>query len=256
MTDKLEKKLETLEEDLKEQKEDLEEVIEEQDDKFEGLIEEQDKNFEQLTNKLEERFQLSINALKAEFSEKIESQQNKIRQLEEVIADNRKELSNQINNSIQELKEQFSGQLKAEKQYSSKLEQNMELSIKKIVNNIENQKAITDERFSALREDISKENQESSRKIDALKEELDTLKISYTINEKNLLEKVKEVIKVEVKNAVQGYEKEALMNVWIDELGEIIKDFDKLKQQNPEDFELHVKKIASTIELFRQKLKT
>jgi DNA repair exonuclease SbcCD ATPase subunit len=255
LTEKLEKKLKKLKENFKENRNEIEDVIDEQEDKFKELLEKQEEQFEQSFDNQEQQFQTSINTLEDEFSQKFESQQVRIQQLEQEVEENRQQLLSKLSTSLEQLNDQFKEKIQEEEEYIGRLEENVELSMKKIVRNIENQKANTDERITALREDIAQENHELMGKIESLKEELDTLKISYTINEKNLLEKVKDVIKIEVKNAVKGYEKEALMNVWIDELKEIINDFEKLKQQNPEEFELNVKKIASTIEFFRKKLK-
>lgn len=233
MAEKFEKRVKKLKDQLKDQKDDFEEAIDKQENKFNDALKE-------IAKKIEKQ---------------IESQKVQIQQLEKKIETTHKQIKNELENSIGKVEIEFSEKLKSEQEYIKKLEQNVEKTIKRMIRNIENQKSTTDDRIQSLKDNISQENHELMVKIGDLKEELDTLKISYTINEKTLLEKVKDVIRVEVKNAVVGYEKEALMNVWIEELKEIINDFDKLKQQNPEEFDLHIKEIVSTIEFFRKRLK-
>jgi chromosome segregation ATPase len=267
MTEKIENKLENLKDKLKDQKNKFKELINEQDEKFEGLNEQQNErleralemqreDFNELFNEQKEEYEHLIMELERELTETIESQQNKIQELEREIKANRKDTLNELDTTANVIKDEFLQKHQSQQEYIRKLEQNFERSVKKIINNIEHQKTITDERIQSLKEDFSQENHELTSKIEDLRGELDTLKISYTINEKKLLEKVKDVIRVEVKNAVKGHEKETLMNVWIDELKEIANDFDELKQQNPEEFELKIKEITSTIEFFREKLET
>ena len=44
-----------------------------------------------------------------------------------------------------------------------------------------------------------------------------------------------------------------LMNLWIDELKEIVRDFDKLKDMHPKDFKLQINEITSTIKSYKDK---
>jgi hypothetical protein len=58
----------------------------------------------------------------------------------------------------------------------------------------------------------------------------------------------------EMRASVQGKEKEILMKLWIDELKEIIQDFDGLKKMKPNEFNLQVKEISETIRTFKREL--
>ena len=58
----------------------------------------------------------------------------------------------------------------------------------------------------------------------------------------------------EVRISCNNKEEEILMNMWIDELKEIINDFDKLKEMNPKDLKIQIGEIAKVIALFKEKL--
>ncbi len=90
--------------------------------------------------------------------------------------------------------------------------------------------------------------------MENLKNNYDVLKVSFTVKEKTLLEKIKLFIETEMFNAVKGKEKEILMRLWIDELKTFSNDFQKLKKAHPKEFMLQLNEIAKTIEMFRHKL--
>ena len=80
------------------------------------------------------------------------------------------------------------------------------------------------------------------------------LKISYTVNDKQLMEKIEAMISGEVRNACGDKEREILMNIWIKELKDIIHNFEKLKKIHPREFNIKMNEIADTIEVFKQKI--
>jgi hypothetical protein len=43
------------------------------------------------------------------------------------------------------------------------------------------------------------------------------------------------------------------MNVWIDELKQIIGNLDQLKETNPKELKIHINEISKVIESFKQK---
>jgi len=90
--------------------------------------------------------------------------------------------------------------------------------------------------------------------FESLKTQQDVLKISYAVNEKKLLEKLKTVINDEIKNRIDGKESEILMKIWIEEFKDIIDNFEKLKKLKPKEFSVRLNEIANTIELFKQKI--
>jgi len=90
--------------------------------------------------------------------------------------------------------------------------------------------------------------------IEQLKNNQDVFKINIDTIEKRVLETVESMIYSEVRMACRNKEKEILMNLWIDELKEIISNLDKLKELHPKDFKLYINEISSTVESFKKKI--
>lgn len=90
--------------------------------------------------------------------------------------------------------------------------------------------------------------------LEAVKSQQDVLRISYTINESQLMNKIKELISNELKNSIKGKEEQILMRTWIDELKKIVSNFDELKKLHPREFNLQLEEISNIIEMFKQKL--
>ncbi|MFX1339951.1 MAG: hypothetical protein ACFFDK_15170, partial [Promethearchaeota archaeon] len=103
-------------------------------------------------------------------------------------------------------------------------------------------------------EQFTKDKRHINEELETLKGQQDVLKISYTVNEKQLLEKIEAMISSEVRNACGDKEREILMNIWIKELKGIIADFEKLKKMHPQEFNIKMNEIANTIEVFKQKV--
>ena len=103
-------------------------------------------------------------------------------------------------------------------------------------------------------EQFTKDKRHINEELEILKGQQDVLKISYTVNEKQLLEKIGALIASEVRNACGDKEREILMNIWIKELKSIIADFEKLKKMHPQEFNITMNEIANTIEVFKQKI--
>lgn len=89
--------------------------------------------------------------------------------------------------------------------------------------------------------------------LETLKSEQDLVKITVDVLKKQIKESAKEWIDNEIKLACKNKEKEILMNLWIDELKEIINNLDKLKEIHPKELKLHINEISHTIESFKQK---
>lgn len=89
--------------------------------------------------------------------------------------------------------------------------------------------------------------------LETLKSQQDLVKITLDVQKKQIHDSAKEWINDEIKLACKNKEKEILMNLWIDELKEIIENLDKLKDINPKELKLHFNEISSTIGAFKQK---
>jgi len=191
---------------------------------------------------------------KKDFSDIIDAQKDYTENFFEKFENLLNQQEKEFENKLKAQEKEFSDLIQAQKEYISKLEQNVDKSIRKLVKSIDSHKKITKDMINELKEEFLRDKNALESKIEELQAQQDVLKISYTINEKKLIKKVKEVIREDVKEAVKGQERELLMNVWIEELKRIITDFEQLKQLKPEEFEMQLDEICSTIDLFKKKL--
>jgi hypothetical protein len=68
------------------------------------------------------------------------------------------------------------------------------------------------------------------------------------------MDTIRETITSEINKKIKGRESELLMKIWIDEIKDIIGNFEKLKKLHPKEFSLQLKEISETIEIFKQKV--
>ena len=90
--------------------------------------------------------------------------------------------------------------------------------------------------------------------LEHIKNQQDVLKISYTVNEKKLLDKIEKIVIKKVYEKINGRENEILMKIWVDEFKDIIANFEKLKKVDPKEFKIRLKEITDTIEMFKSKI--
>lgn len=90
--------------------------------------------------------------------------------------------------------------------------------------------------------------------LEHIKNQQDVLKISYTVNEKKLLDKIEKIVIKKVHEKINGRENEILMKIWVDEFKDIIANFEKLKKVDPKEFKIRLKEITDTIEMFKSKI--
>ena len=90
--------------------------------------------------------------------------------------------------------------------------------------------------------------------LEHIKNQQDVLKISYTVNEKKLLDKIEKIVIKKVHEKIDGRENEILMKIWLDEFKDIIADFENLKRIDPKEFKIRLKEITDTIEMFKSKI--
>ncbi|NVM17059.1 MAG: hypothetical protein HWN80_05035 [Candidatus Lokiarchaeota archaeon] len=90
--------------------------------------------------------------------------------------------------------------------------------------------------------------------MEKIKTQQDVLRISYTINEKKLMDKISSSISEVINKRIEGKENEILMKIWINEFKEIINNFEKLKKLKPKEFSVRLNEISETIEVFKQRM--
>jgi len=170
---------------------------------------------------LEKKINDQVASLENKFNTQVTSIENRITSLTEAI----KELSNEMSNRNQLIKEE-----------------------------VDTQEEITRDMMQKFDEDYTKDKRAIAAEIEQLKQEQDVLKISYTVNDKQLIEKIEAMIFSEVRNACGDKENEILMKVWINELKDILSDFEKFKKMHAKEFTVKIEEISNTIDIFKQKL--
>ncbi|TFG09061.1 MAG: hypothetical protein EU539_00685 [Promethearchaeota archaeon] len=209
--------------------------------------------------------------------ESLKKESQKLNQRIDDISDSFNKHISELNNNLQEMVKKFDHELSTQ---VNKLDEKIDSNIQKINNNllfitksfdslkneislkfqqfnekIKTHEEITIDMINKNEEELSREIRKVNAELEEIKGEQDVLKISYTINEKKLMEKIQAMITSEIRNACNDKEREILMNIWIKELRDIISDFEKLKKMHPKEFNLRLDEIASTIGLFKQKIK-
>jgi uncharacterized protein YukE len=210
----------------------LKEQIENLDQKFKDQINKLDKTLNENFNKLDQKFTDQIAILNQIVRDRVEEFDQEMKTLTENIDDQSKDTNNKLKNLKEELKI---------------FQQNLE-------DQINVQKEINTDLIQEFNKQFTTDKRNIAEELEKIKGEQDVLKISYTVNEKQLLEKIQTIIASEIKNVCSDKEREILMNIWLKELKDIIADFEKLKKMNPKEFNLKIEEISNTIELFKQKI--
>ena len=152
------------------------------------------------------------------------------------------------------LTENIDGQSKVTTNNLKNLKEELNIFQHNLEDQINVQKEINSDLIQEFNKQFTTDKRILAEELEKIKGEQDVLKISYTINEKQLLEKIQVIIASEIRNVCSDKEREILMNIWIKELKEIITDFDKLKKMNPIEFNMKIEEISDTIEEFKQKI--
>ncbi|MGQ4875947.1 MAG: hypothetical protein ACP6IY_17920 [Promethearchaeia archaeon] len=187
---------------------------------------------------------------------KIKEQINKI---ENNLSETKKSLKGDLENSNKQNKDELSKLRKEISELKKNIEninESFNLFQQKIQDLLKNQEKIILDILNKFKKQMKDDKTKIEAEIEKIKAEQDTLKISFTINENKLLDIIKLGIENEVKEAIKGKEYEILMKYWIDELKEIISNFDNLKKKKPKEFVIQLNEIADTIEIFKEKIKS
>jgi len=243
--------------------------------KIENDINKFDQNITNQINKLEQASSDKINRLEKNLDNQINVINKKIEDITNIfdqeLVDKYDNLNTKIEGNNKNLKEELANtSTKLDKNLNDQI-LNVEDKIKIIINSI---KAVNDDfslKFQKMKEefdtkeeilrDMLKKFEEDSiefknnlkPELEDLKSQQDLVKISIDVLKKQIFESAKEWINDEIKLACKNKEREILMNLWIEELKEVIGDIDKLKQTNPKELKIHLNEISNTIDSFRQR---
>ena len=213
-------------------------------------IDKLDKRLKSEAEKLDKKAMDESAKLDKKLSKQVSNNENQIKTMDT----NLKNLKTEMTNSNKTLKAEIDSINKKLTEEMGALKKAIELNQKQIQDQIKNQEEIITSMIKKFDEKFLRDKSKLAADIEELKNQQDVLKISFTFNEKQLLQKMQATINEDIKKAVKGKEKEVLMKFWIQDLKEIINDFDKLKKLHPKEFTLQLNEIANTIEVFKQKL--
>ena len=172
----------------------------------------------------------------------VKSFQKIVEQVEKLQLENT-QLNSKINDIQKDIAQRINGlesKLSQENKDIKKMVYNTE---EKIEETIKVQEDIIMGMMQKFNEEFYKHKSMVLKDLEALKNEQDILKISYTINENKLLEQIKSIVQIEFNNKIKGQEAELLMKLWLDDLKEIIKNFENLKKVNPKEFSVQLRDL-------------
>ncbi|MBN1800822.1 MAG: hypothetical protein JW891_04905 [Candidatus Lokiarchaeota archaeon] len=211
------------------------------------------KDFTKLKKELEnldERMKKQIENLYTYIGKKIEDLEGKIVSIENRSSSNQTLIKEQgkIQTDIQKDLEAIKKDILTVKKLQATNQQQIEQQIK-------TQESIIMDMIKKFNEKLLNDKAKMDADIKELKNQQDVLKISFTVNEKRLLEKIKSEVTIDIKEAVKDKEYEILMKYWLQDLKDIVDNFDRLKKMHPKEFTLQLAQIVDTIEMFRGKIK-
>ena len=213
-------------------------------------IEKLDKRLKSEAEKLDKKAMDEAAKLDKKLSKQVSNNENQIKSFENEL----KTIKNDLDKNNKSLKTEIDSINKKVNEEIKSLRAAIELNQKQIQDQIKNQEEIVTSMIKKFDEKFLKDKTKLAADIEELKNQQDVLKISFTFNEKQLLQKMQATINEDIKKAVKGKEKEVLMKFWIQDLKEIVNDFEKMKKMHPKEFNLQLNEIANTIQLFKQKL--
>ena len=224
-------------------------------------IDKLDKRLKDEAAKLDKKAMDESAKLDKKLSKQVSNNENQIKTMETNLKNLKSELTNsnkalktEVDNNHKTLKTEITSINKKLTEEMGALRKAIEVNQKQIQDQIKNQEDIITSMIKKFDEKFLRDKSKLEADIEELKNQQDVLKISFTFNEKQLLQKMQATINEDIKKAVKGKEKEVLMKFWIQDLKEIIGDFEKLKKLHPKEFTLQLNEIANTIQVFKQKL--
>jgi len=192
--------------------------------------------------------------------ESVKSVPKKVKNLEERFDKVQDKIDSVKKNSetIQKLTDQMNKleiSIKSAKEEISAIRKDISFNQERMEQTIKTQEEIIMDMINKFNEQLLIHKSQMKEDIETLKTQQDVLRISYTVNEKKLMDKINTSITKTLRKLIQGKESELLMKVWIDEFREIIENFENLKKLKPKEFSIRLTEISDTIEIFKQKIK-
>ena len=187
--------------------------------------------------------------LKEKFTNLSDKLEENFKTLNLEIENNFKVITQKLNENVNTLDEKIGsllGRIKSvEEDFSTKL---------KILNEeFETKEEVIRDIFKKFETDDTEFKNKLKPVLETLKSQQDLVKITLDVQKKQIHESAKEWINDEIKLACKNKEREILMNLWVDELKEIIDNLDKLKEMHPKELKLHINEISTVIGSFKQK---
>ena len=145
--------------------------------------------------------------------------------------------------------------IESAKEDISAIKKDISLNQERMEQTIKTQEEIIMDMINKFNDQLLIHKSQMQKDIETLKTQQDVLRISYTLNEKKLMDKINTSITKTLRKLIQGKESELLMKVWVDEFREIIENFENLKKLKPKEFSIRLTEISDTIEIFKQKIK-
>lgn len=135
------------------------------------------------------------------------------------------------------------------------IKSDISLNQERMEQTIKTQEEIIMDMINKFNEQLLMHKSQIQKDVETIKTQQDVLRISYTVNEKKLMDKINKSITKSLRKLIQGKESELLMKIWVDEFREIIENFENLKKLKPKEFSIRLTEISDTIEIFKQKIK-
>ena len=192
--------------------------------------------------------------------ESVKSVPKKVKNLEERFDKVQDKIDSVKKNSetIQKLTDQMNKleiSIKSAKEEISAIRKDISFNQERMEQTIKTQEEIIMDMINKFNDQLLIHKTQMKEDVETIKTQQDVLKISYTVNEKKLMDKINISITKAIRKLIQGKESELLLKVWIDEFKGIIENFEDLKKLKPKEFSIRLTEITNTIEIFKQKIK-
>ena len=211
--------------------------------KLKEKIDNIDQKLKDQTSKIEKKIEEQLNKLDQKFT-------NQISEIIQMVDDR----IGEFDQNIKAIANDFKVKVKSISEDVQNLQSNLNISQDNIQTQIDAKDEVLTDMIKKFDDQFTKDKRHINEELETLKGEQDVLKISYTVNDKQLMERIEAMISGEVRNACGDKEREILMNIWIKDLKDIIHNFEKLKKIHPREFNIKMNEIADTIEVFKQKI--